>query len=264
MDSINSWINEEEVRQLADDLTASPEVVKEWQGSDVDDGFAIPERQGDASVSGVEQMVVVDDVAEEIKVSQAASLAGASAMAASAGLLGGGKFVRDSEVDKVEERIASGVNVLVEGDDSHVTLCDDCINTVPGDLSVGVGDVSPSVHAEKQLGTFEQIDRQLAKTVRTRGICVIDRDGDVLYSSMENDSLVAFTIDSMMDTNLMRVAEGEFGNICLKLSAVEYMEFVSVKSTRGVLVLAASLEHVLGSKNAGYVAGDVLKIANQG
>ncbi len=258
MDSINSWINEEEVRQLADDLTASPEVVRAWQ-SGGEGGFAIPERQGDASATDLED----EDVAEEIKVSHSVSLASASAMAASAGLLGGGKLADDSEVVKVEERIASVVVEEVVGDDSLVTLCDDCINTVPCDLGGGSEVVSPGVHAGKELGTFEQIDRQLAKTVRTGGICVIDRDGDVLYSSMANDRLVAFTVDSMMDTKLMGVGDGEFGNICLKLSAVEYLEFVSVKSTRGVLILAASLEHVLGSKNAGYVAGDVLKIANQ-
>jgi hypothetical protein len=119
------------------------------------------------------------------------------------------------------------------------------------------------VHPEKEIGTFEEIDIQLTNSVKAKGICVIDRDGDVLYSSLQNHSLVAFIIHSMMGTKLMQTEEGEFGNIRIKISAGEYLEFVSVKTTRGVLVLAVAMDHVLGNTNAQYVAGDVLKIADQ-
>ena len=274
MDSINSWINEDEVRKLAEDLSSSPEAAREWKKNDYD-GFAIPEKQGEpvtAKKVGSETVEeVATDIAQEVKDSKASSLAGASAMAASAGMLGGRKKTEpnsDPEIKEVAKKIIpeTVTKPVVASAEAQVAalppLCDHCLNEVPVNVDENKKAALPSVHAEKGLGTFEQIDNQLSKTVKANGICVIDRDGDVLYSSMKNPSLVAFTIDSMMGTKLMRTQEGEFGNIRVKISAQDYLEFVSVKTTRGVLVLAASMDHVLGNTNAQYVAGDVLKIAN--
>ena len=306
MDSINSWINEDEVRKLAEDLSASPEEAKEWRDNNFD-GFAIPDQQGESSKKAESN---VEDITQEVKESKSSSLAGASAMAASSGLFSvkkdrehdvAKKLLEEATAEKakvaafmndvarakevidyknksndvktgVDAQVAESVSQpsmeggSVETDVDHVAAlpatCDHSFNTVPVNVADNAKVILPSVHAEKGLGTFEQIDKQLTNTVKAKGICVIDRDGDVLYSSMKNAGLVAFTVDSMVDTKLMRTQDGEFGNIRVKVSAGEYMEFVSVKTTRGVLILAASMDHVLGSKNAEYVAGDVLKIAN--
>jgi len=278
MDSINSWIDEDEVRKLAADLTASPVAVEEGKRDDFE-GFAIPEKQGEGSNTTDDKKVELSsendidkevetatDIAEEVKEIKSSSLAGASAMAASAGLLGKNKYeTKEVEAIKVVEPLKEAIAVtkLVGSDIATLPpLCDHCLNEVPVNVDENARVSLPSVHPDKELGTFEQIDKQLAKTVKANGICVIDRDGDVLYSSMENQNLVAFTIDAMMGTRLIRTQEGEFGNIRVKIAAGEYLEFVSVKSTRGVLILAASMDHVLGNTNAQYVAGDVLKIAN--
>ncbi len=262
MDSINSWINEDEVRKLAEDLTASPEVVKEWE-SDDSNGFAIPEKQGEVSHNTDDGKA---DIAQEVKEMKSSSLAEASAMAASAGILGKNKSEpKEVEAIKVVEPVNESIAVTrpvgPEANTIH-PLCDHCLNEVPVNVDENARVSLPSVHPDKGIGTFEQIDEQLAKTVKANGICVIDRDGDVLYSSMKNQNLVAFTIDAMMGTNLMETQDGEFANIRVKIAAEEYLEFVSVKSTRGVLILAVSMDHVLGNSNAQYVAGDVLKIAN--
>lgn len=297
MDSINSWINEDEVRKLAEDLSATPEAAKEWKDSDYD-GFAIPEEQGQAKVkikveSKEEESNDASeqkDIAQEVKDIKSSSLAGASALAASAGLLGAAKTkvrMDTSDSSKDVKLVSEPVNEVVAsvtpstisapapvsankieapGLESHEAvlppLCDHSLNEVPINVKERVKQEFPSVHADKEIGTFEKIDEQLTKTVKANGICVIDRDGDVLYSSMKNQSLVRFTIDSMKESKLMRTQDNEFGNIRMKVSANNYLEFVSVHSTRGVIVLAILMDHILGGKNAKYVAGDALKIAN--
>ncbi|MFT6794416.1 MAG: hypothetical protein ACJAR1_002425 [Rubritalea sp.] len=266
MNSINSWINEDEVRKLAEDLTASPEEMKGWPSDDFDgcDGFAIPEKQGEGSSNTVSKELEIFsendskteiDIGQEVKESKSSSLAIASAMAASVGLIG----KRQSE--PVKESIADTRPAEPDAG-TFPPICDHCLNEVPVNIDENARVPLPSVHPDKGIGTFEQIDKQLAKTVKANGICVIDRDGDVLYSSMKNQSLVAFTINATVGTKLMRTQDGEFANIRVKIAAGEYLEFVSVKSTRGVLILAASMDHVLGNTNAQYVASDVLKIAN--
>lgn len=255
-DSINSWINEEEVRKLAEDLSASPETVKEWRANDFD-GFAIPEKQGQVINRGKE---VEEDLSEEVKANTALSLAGASAMAASAGLLSSVKTVSESVVlkDVASEKPLGLTNLSQNG----AELCDHSLHAIPVNLAEGVSRELPRVNPAKELGTFEEIDRQLSKTVNGKGICVIDRDGDVLYSSMVNKNLVAFTVDTMMGTSLTGIDDGQFENIRIKLSSGNYLEFISVKSTRGVLVLSTLVNHVLSGENVKLVAADVLKIAN--
>lgn len=214
-------MDEDEVRRLAEELTAAPVVkvkAEKPQTDDIED-FALAKKQNEISRKS-------DNRSEEVlamKANKSSLLAEASAMAASVGLIG--KSVAPTKENEV-------INASI-------------------------------VHPEKKIGTFEEIDIQLTKSVKAKGICVIDRDGDVLYSSLQNHSLVAFIIHSMMGTKLMQTEEGEFGNIRIKISAGEYLEFVSVKTTRGVLVLAVAMDHVLGNTNAQYVAGDVLKIADQ-
>ncbi|MGJ8656331.1 MAG: hypothetical protein ACSHX6_07765 [Akkermansiaceae bacterium] len=275
MDSINSWINEDEVRKLAEDLAASPEVSKEWRDNNFD-GFAIPEKQGEITKQLVEKE---EDIAQAVKDIKSSSLAGASAMAASAGLLGGKKsevseIIKGGEAEvaveavkeKEESKVVESAREVSKSEDEYIAKLpatgDHSLNVVPVNVEGRAKVKLTTVHPEKELGTFEQIDKQLASTVKAKGICVIDRDGDVLYSSLKNENLVAFVVDAMMGTKLMRTQEREFGNIRLKISAREYLEFISVKSTRGVIILAASMDHVLGSKNAEYVAGDMLKIAD--
>ena len=260
MDSINSWINEDEVRKLADDLSSSPEAVKDWRANNFD-GFAIPEKQGEVAkkVEGGSKEAA-KEISKEVKESKSSSLAGASAMAASAGLLNAKKpEVKLVEKVKIASEPKGGSNVDAE---EKPASCDHHLDAVPVKVDEKATVNLPEVHSSKGVGTFERIDKQLSKTVKANGICVIDRDGDVLYSSLKNQGLVAFTIDTIKGSSLMKIKEGEFGNIRVKISAGEYLEFVSVVSTRGVLVLATSMNHILGRGNAKFVASDIVKIAN--
>ena len=282
MDSINSWINEDEVRKLAEDLTAEPQEKPKLEEESNDDveGFAFPEKQGEVSQQTDEAKLGSD----EVKATRSSSLASASAKATSVGLIGKNKLeikeieaiempeIVEEPIQKtvVKERVAVSMlhhdpvvsNPAVSGVVSEHPLCDQLIHQVPMSVSGVPQGTLPVVHPEKELGTFEQIDQQLTNTVKANGICVIDRDGDVLYSSIRNPGLVSFAIETVTGSNLMETESGEFGNIRMKMTAGEFLEFVSVKSTRGVLILVASMENVLGNSNAQHVAGDILDIAN--
>jgi len=296
MDSINSWINEEEVRKLAEDLTKAPkeiskeslertkvvtpgksieQILKEETNKVPDGAVRIPnELKAEKALSHVKPSkdsievilkektdVVSEDgsvrIPNELKAEKALSLANASAMAASVGLIN-------------TKPVKSTQSITAKGKTSEVTnqataLCDNFLNAVPVNIDTREKkQISiPAVHSEKGVGTFGEIDKELKESLKTNGICVIDRDGDVLYSSIDNKSLVTFTIDTMMMSKLMHTKEGEVGNVRLKLSADDFMEFVSVKSTRGVIVLSTILKDSLGSKKAKQVADDMLKIANK-
>jgi len=184
-----------------------------------------------------------EGIPKEIKDEKALALAKASEMAISVGL------IKEKPSLKTTEATA---------------LCDTFINAVP--VNIDTRDKAPVVimkaHSEKGEGTFGEIDKKLNSLVEANGICVIDRDGDVLYTSLENNKLVSFTIDTMMKSTLMHTKEGEIGNVRLKLSADDFIEFVAVKSTRGVIVLSTVLKDSLGNQKAKEVADQMLKIAN--
>ncbi len=253
MDSINSWINEEEVRKLADELAS---IAKVSAKLDDDGDFGAEEfveanqpeklkKECDA-VSASE----ADTLPNERKIDKSRLLATASARAASVGLL---------DPRKSSDSVASAQL----GEAKNTTLCDRFIHAVP--VNVGSRDKDPvsvpAIH-NKGIGTFGDIDKLLTDSVEANGICVIDSDSDVLYSSLENQHLVGFTIDTMKKSKLMLIEDGEVGNIRLRLSAEDFFEFVSVKSTRGVIILVVKMKKGLGSKRVKKVAGDILKITN--
>ena len=182
-------------------------------------------------------------IPKEIKEEKVLALAKASEMAASVGL------IKDKIAPKVSE---------------VTSLCDTFLDAVPVNIDTREEPVPvPTVHSEKGIGTFEKIDKELSSMISANGICVIDRDGDVLYSSLKNNKLITFTIDTMMESKLMHTKAGEVGNIRLKLSSNHFIEFVAVNSTRGVIILTAVLKDSLGRQKAKEVGDQILKIANE-
>ena len=184
MNSINSWINEDEVRKLAEDLAASPEEMKGWPSDDFDDfdGFAIPEKQGEGSSNPVSKDLEIFpendskteiDIGQEVKKSKSSSLAVASAMAASVGLIG------KSQSEPVKESIVDTRPAEPDAE-TFTPLCDHCLNEVPVNIDENARVTLPRVHPDKGIGTFEQIDKTLAKTVKANGICVISVSYTVL------------------------------------------------------------------------------------
>lgn len=248
MDSINSWINEAEVRKLADDLTSTAKISVK---SDDEGDFGADESLDTSKSKAVKEEVNL------VNVDKSLSLASACARAASAGLLDSKKPSSSSPSSSVERNVQ---DVSAQAP----PLCDHFLNAIP--VNIDTREKTPlnvpELHSKKGAGTFGDIDKLLTESVQANGICVIDRDGDVLYSSLENQYLVVYTVDTMKKSKLMFTKDGEVGHLRLKLSANDFFEFVSVKSTRGVIVLGAKMKDSLTSKGVKQVAEDVLRIAN--
>jgi len=253
MDSINSWINEDEVRKLARDLSAKPkaEALDEDKELDGVEDFTVPE----SSVNSSPEMV--NDEVKEVKSN---ALAEASAMAASAGLIRSVMpKTTNLETQVLQKSMKDG------SEENEAPLCDHCLSEVPGMLAENSKMLPCKVSQESQeksVGTFEQIEQRLRGSVNSNGICVIDRDGDVLFASMSNPYFVSLVVDTAVGGKLFETEDGKFENIRLKVSASEYLEFISVKSQRGVLVLSLSSQEPLGYERAGSLALQVLEIAN--
>ncbi len=208
MDSIHSWVNEEEVKRLAEGLGGSPKNNKRWTNNAKQ--VAVPTKQ--VTVNKVAKTELVSDI-QRVQANAKVTLAEASAMAKATGLI--------SSANKKTDSVASS-----------------------------------------SLGTFELVEKMFSEEYATDGICVIDRDGDVLYDTLENASLTQFSKSIMVGSNLMSVAEGEFGNMRIKATAETVLEYISIRSTRGPIVIIANLNKELTPEEAVDFSKQILKSVN--
>ena len=206
MDSIHSWVNEDEVKRLAEGLNNSPSSNKEW------------------AESAYKGEILAEPDSPEVKQIQSnakATLASASAMAVASGMT----TKKEAEVKPAEK-------------------------------------VVTPVVAEKKLGTFEKIEALYVEKYAADGISVIDRDGDVLYDTLDNASLTQFSRSIMVGSSLMAVNDGAFGNTRIKATAKSVLEYVSMLTTRGPIVVVARLKSELTPADAAELSGQILKVAN--
>lgn len=286
MDTIHSWIDEEEVNRLAKTLSVSPEGMKEWRKLETE-GFAIPEEQGNAKkevtteikkeeeIDGIYEVDEDDKLADEeiegledgevdgeelpeqILTEQREMLACASEMAKSAGLTG---VVMG--LAAVAAKVASrDVNDAVEDEEqvqNHIPpLNDQTLVT----SSINTSEKATSKKIEFK-GTFVMVQEMFSKEVKDTGLCVIDRDGDILYDSLENDGLSMYISTVMKDSNLMKIKEGETGSMRIKHSASEVIEFLSVYSSRGVVLVGARVSQSQASVDKALLATKLVEVLN--
>lgn len=230
MDSIHSWIDQDELNKLAEGLMGEVS-IREWEKSEYD-GFAIPEQTSDKIVEEPEASEVPEEVQE--------ALAKASEAATEAGMV-------KPKTEPVAQ-LSSPVTPASE-------------TTGPTETVQAETQPEPTV-AEAVVGTFVEMDQKMQKAISAQGICVTDRDGDVLYDSMNSEQLARFVVTTLKGSPLLKVGENQLGNMRLKISADTYMEFTSVMSTRGVLVASALVNKPLHSETVKHIAAEMQRIAN--
>jgi len=243
MDAIHSWIDKDEVSRLAETLSTTPERMKDWKKLE-SDGFAIPEKQGEnVEVAKVEAEETPTPIPVKAMDQQRSILAGASQMAKSAGLIHSEKqpaILEDIKTQPTED-------VLEQIEATEVEMPSATTSTT-GSSSVK--------------GTFIMVQELFSKEVNDAGLCIIDRDGDVLYDTFENLSLTHFTANVMKTSSLMQIKDEEVGSLRIKHSATEVIEFLSVKSTRGVVLVAAKLKEGLSVDQRQRLAPSLRQILN--
>ena len=289
MDSIHSWIDQEELTKLAEGLTGEVK-IKDWNKDDVEQSADASQLNKDEQSSSVPQ-----EMQESLaKASEAANQAGI--VKAKAEILEQPEEldnpqeaeqpepvdhaevpevleVKEPEVAKLVQagavEIEKPASAEVEQPEHEVARLEP--TELPTDTPIVLPDVSAAEGVQPEveeavaltpIGTFAEMDQKMTNAIAAQGICVTDRDGDVLYESFENDQLVEFVVATLQGSPLLQVTENQLGNMRLKISAGSYMEFTSVMSTRGVLVASAIVGKPLKPETVKQIAAEMQRIAN--
>ncbi len=78
---------------------------------------------------------------------------------------------------------------------------------------------------------------------RCLGLCVVDRDGDILQAAMPNDEWTKLTVSAA--TTGHRLEEGKSPSLRLKVAAGSFLQFISVVTARGPLLVGLLTENLL-------------------
>ena len=261
MDSIHSWIDKDEVSRLAAGLSTSPEKLKEWKRME-SDGFAIVEKQGQQSLSHVQvepREVETQPLPEKAIQQHRNTLAGASAMAKTAGLMNP-KATEKVDVEPVAKIDESIQPIPIQEEKTAVVAEPNIVE--PNVVEPNVKLSTEAAMTAQGSGTFEEIAAMYKEEIQSSGICAMDADGDILFDELNDPSLSQFINRVMQSSTLMQVANGEFGTMRIKTTATESIEFISVQSTRGVVLIASKQQSAIPVEKVQSVSERLLHIIN--
>ena len=261
MDSIHSWIDKDEVSRLAAGLSTSPEKLKEWKRME-SDGFAIVEKQGQQSLSHVQvepREVETQPLPEKAIQQHRSALAGASAMAKTAGLMNP-KATEKVDVEPVAKIDESIQPIPIQEEKTAVVAEPNIVE--PNVVEPNVKLSTEAAMTAQGSGTFEEIAAMYKEEIQSSGICAMDADGDILFDELNDPSLSQFINRVMQSSTLMQVANGEFGTMRIKTTATESIEFISVQSTRGVVLIASKQQSAIPVEKVQSVSERLLHIIN--
>ena len=88
-----------------------------------------------------------------------------------------------------------------------------------------------------------ELGNWLRNNARCQGLCVVDRDGDVLHSAMPNDEWTKLTV--MANAPPHPVAEGKSPSVRLKVASESFLQFISVLTARGPLLVGLLTKNIL-------------------
>jgi len=191
-----------------------------------------------------------EEVAEQVIVKQGSMLAGASLLAKSAGVIHAEAIPEKAEVTNIPSASINNVSIeeIAKKQASEELDRDD----------------SAAVFVRTDIrGTFASMQAAVESKYKIKGLCAIDQDGDVLYNSFADDSVSKFTSKVMRDASLMKITDGEVGSMRIKKSVDCILEFVSVKCTRGIVLIAMGMAEPLNKEKTEIIAAELLEILNK-
>lgn len=218
MDSINSWVDEEEIKKIAGSLLSDDVEAKDW-GAEHFQGFAVP-NQVEADVKPEENVARRESAGR--------SLAEASALAKRAGLLS--KEVKVEDVKKSEE-----TNAVTSSEEDRLHVA--------------------QVSAKGALGEMDDALREPSGAV---GVCVVDRDGDVLHDSMGNGAWTRFVVLAAG-----RAARPEIGGVYQRVSGGMYLQLIPAVTSRGGILIGLFLPRPVSGEVSKELAAKAVEIADR-
>ncbi|MFC4993087.1 hypothetical protein [Rubritalea tangerina] len=88
-----------------------------------------------------------------------------------------------------------------------------------------------------------ELGEWLYNNAKCRGLCVVDRDGDVLHAAMPNPEWTQLAISAATERNLSAAAQ--VPNIRIRVTANSYMQFIRVQTARGPLLVGLFTRNLL-------------------
>jgi hypothetical protein len=83
----------------------------------------------------------------------------------------------------------------------------------------------------------------LNENAQSEGLCVVDRDGDVLHSAMPNAEWTQLTVSAA--TTGHRLEPGKSLSVRFKVSVANYLQFIGVNTARGPLLVGLLTRNLL-------------------
>ncbi|MFC5051022.1 hypothetical protein ACFPK9_10385 [Rubritalea spongiae] len=83
----------------------------------------------------------------------------------------------------------------------------------------------------------------LNDNAKCEGLCVIDRDGDILHSAMPNEEWTHLAVIAATDGR--RLEAGRSMSLRMKVSAKNYLQFIGVNTVRGSLLVGLLTRNLL-------------------
>ncbi len=96
---------------------------------------------------------------------------------------------------------------------------------------------------EPRQAELPELAAWLNDNAKSEGLCVIDRDGDVLHSAMPNDEWTKLAVSAA--TTGHRLEPGKSLSVRFKVSAANYLQFIGVTTARGPLLVGLLTRNLL-------------------
>ncbi|MGJ8673129.1 hypothetical protein [Rubritalea sp.] len=88
-----------------------------------------------------------------------------------------------------------------------------------------------------------ELAKWLNENARCEGLCVIDRDGDILHSAMPNEEWTQLSVSAA--TTGQRLESGRSMSVRMKVSAANYLQFIGVETARGPILVGLLTRNIL-------------------
>jgi hypothetical protein len=248
MDPIESWIDRDELRRLADSLLAQPASSQPADATYGDDfiGYA-----GDAPEPLPPPMRSPATPATHPGVEQNArsALANARAIVQRGGLLGGPVSSSPPEVDPEDEGVPGSAAELTEGAS---------VSTVglPGEPLVS----TPFVAGLQAYGIW------LREEIQAKSFFVTDLEGGILIDDVQSPKLhqVARTLAQASRTANRQAGAAAVGNLHVKIASETVLAVMPVMTRYGPLILGIIVAQPLSGNNAETVARGLQQVIDGG
>lgn len=102
---------------------------------------------------------------------------------------------------------------------------------------------APAVSEVPRQAELPELATWLSTHAKCEGLCVIDRDGDILHSAMPNAEWTQLAVSAA--TTGHRLEAGKSLSVRFKVSAANYLQFIGVNTARGPLLVGLLTRNLL-------------------